>query len=129
MTTTMQTTVTVHEPWCTAHVDPNPAEGLREGWCADARTVTEVEVGLSTCAGSAGVEVFSPGERMLTPQEARAVAAEIIRASLVAEGKGGSGATVAANLVSAVAEATPLDTDAVEVLADQLEVSVVSLLA
>lgn len=128
MTATLQTTANVHEPWCTAHVDPNPAEGLREGWCADATTVTEVEVGLSTCAGFAGVEVYSPGERMLTPQEARVVAAEIIRASLVAEGKGGSGAVLAANVVRLIAEATPLDTDALEVLADQLEVSVVSLL-
>lgn len=88
MTATMQTTATVHEPWCSRHVDPSPEEGVTRGWCTSAQTVEDVEIGLTTAEGTIAVEIYSSSDREWTPQEARTVAAEIVRASLIAESKG-----------------------------------------
>jgi hypothetical protein len=84
----MTTATTMHEPWCTQHVDDGPEQDM-VGWCA-ARTITnrvEVEIvsDIETLDGATGIEIYAPGEHYLTADQVREVAAALLEAARIIE--------------------------------------------
>jgi hypothetical protein len=132
----MTTTATEvrHEPWCTKHVNGTPSEGT-EGWCESRSVTHNVEIGLLTNVDGlnrdVGIEIYSADDNYLTAAQAREVAAELVRASMLTEGRRGHSATanVAANLVRLVSERQPMDVNDIERLARVLGVTVTELFA
>lgn len=85
ISTATQAPTLQHRPWCDDHATPDPNDPSGTGFCS--RTVDVGQVGVELADDDEGTVILLwPGtDRRVTPEQAREIAAELIRAAETVE--------------------------------------------
>jgi hypothetical protein len=74
-----------HRPWCDDHAPADPQEPGDTGFCSRTVDVGEVGVELAVEPEGAVILLWSGTDKRVTPEQARQIAAELVRAAETVE--------------------------------------------